>query len=208
VILVGQSGNLATVDPTSKALRVTLYDPQGREIVEKPATIRSYLAGFIIRHTGATTANTVLLGLVNTSTTDFMRIRCFRAIELFDGASPGAQGRRHFWTRTTGSISGSNTSITPTKKRTGDGASVADVQFNNTGIGGLAGVGDAVWIQSISIAATGNFEYFSWPQQSELRANGSPLELHKGEGLGLENGDAAVAGLGVAGYIEWDEGTL
>ena len=212
MIIIGESGNLATVGATSNALRTTLYDPQGREIVEVPSTtaFRSYIGGFNILHAGATATATIMVALANPSKTDYIRVRSFRSIIGFNGTAPGASTRSHAWTRAVGQPAGSNTVITPTKKRSGDIASVADMQTNNAGMGTTAPAtnGDNAWVQTVSVAVTSNLQFYSWPAQTELASNSSPVELRFNQALILVCKGTAIQGLGTSGYIEWDEGTL
>lgn len=194
----------ATVD-ASKALRHTPVDDQGRELVRPPADIASFLAGWSFAHSGVVAAPAQFLGIVNTSPTTIMRVRAIRVIVRFDGTAPGAQGRRYYWIRTIGQINAGGTTIAPTKKRTSSAASGAALSFNAAGITGPTGVGDPMWVMGLSIDTTGKFQPYEYQRHAGLRAQNANLELRYNEGLGLFNGDATIAGLGICGYVEWDE---
>lgn len=204
------SGSNATVDPTSKAIRTGLYDPFGREIVKKPSA-GSFITHILIRQSAATAAASNVWQMFNPATSGVIyRIRAMRVVMVFDGTAVAGNGRNYTFSKTRGVAPSSGTAVVPTKKRSGDSASTADVRFLDTGltVTGNTTNGDPVIRINTTISVTGIYQLFEYPRESSLRRLTSPLELRPGEGLGLYiTGNAAVVGQGMCGYVEWDETT-
>jgi hypothetical protein len=203
------AGTKLTIDGTSKAARTLLYDCAGRSVVLK-ATSGSFLTSILIRQSAASVANTLVWSLFNPDNSGVVaRIRAIRLMMLFDGTSPGAQGRNVLVYRTGGlSAPTAGTALTPTKKRTADAASVCDVRFLDTGLTtSLTKMGDPFGRFNLPMDTTGKFVLAEWPYETGLRRLTSPMELREMEGIGIYLGDTAVIGQGLCGYVEWDETT-
>jgi hypothetical protein len=198
-----------TVGATSKAANATLYDYNGREVVLTP-TVGSFVTQVLIRQTAATAATANQWQMFNSSTATLVRIRAIRLVFIFDGTSPGAQGRNYHIFRTSGVAPTAGTAILPTKKRTADAASVCDVRFLDTGltVTGNTRNGDEMFRMNLTLDATGRYQAFFFPREFPLRRLTSAIELRPGEGLGIFNTDATVIGQGICGYVEWDETAL
>lgn len=196
-----------TVDPTSNAARVTLYDAAGREVIKKPTT-NGFLAHILIRQSTGTTQPKLIWSLFNPTPGSIFRVRRIVYNFHFDGTAT-ASGANYNWFRTAFGAPTGGTTITPTQKKTGS-ASTADVRFLDTGLTQTvnASVGDAFIKLNWSENTTAQMYPFSWPLEYQMKRLNSAIELQFNEGIGLflvvNN---AIAGAGFSGFVEWDETT-
>ncbi len=211
-IIVGDDGtSKLTIDPTSKAARLELYDAAGNAIVPAP-TIRSYVANVLIRQSATTAANNAVWALFNPSLTTLVRIRAIGWAHIFDGTNAAA-GTTYAWNRIGGLTTPSGgTAIVPTKKRSGDAASACTVRFLDTGLTlgtTIRTPTDGFFRSNLSINQTNSrYEVYSVLERAAFRNNG-PIECGPREGIGLFLVTAAaVVGQGACGYVEWDEVTI
>lgn len=204
----GATTDLLTVDPTSKAARVTLYDSSGNELILLP-TEGSFLSNILLRQSATTAADSLVWSLFNTSSTVKMRIRSIRQIIMFDGTTAAATTRAYYWQRTGTAAPTGGSTITPTKKRSGSNASVADLRFVDTGLtrGSNASVGSPFIKLATPISVTGNAIPFLGQFHVMAERLISPIELGQNEGIGLFLNEQTTIGFGTAGVVEWDEST-
>ncbi len=210
VTIIGPSGNKLTVDP-SKAARVTRFDTDGNEL--QPSVLGSYLVNIFILLGGNVAADVLLWSLFNPSATVDIQVRAIRATCFFSGTAGGTSQRGFYANRSNIVAPTGGTVITPTKKRTGDATSVADLRFDNAALtvtGGNARFGIPLirWVQPISFTSPGEETHehdlrMYVPGQRQI----APLVLAYNEGLGIYLHSAAGAGVGLFGYVEWDEVT-
>jgi hypothetical protein len=198
-----------TIGATSKAADVTLYDPAGREIIKKPTT-GSYLAGILIRNSASNPGNNTLIwSLFNSSKTVVVEIRRILIDTIFDGTGSGAVAGLFYLARTNTAAPTGGTAVTPTKKRTGDPASVVDLRFLDTGLtkGSLVIAGDPFARTEITEQNTGGVVNWDLPKYRLMQRQSAPIELGYLDGIGLFVGAATniIAGLGLCGFVEWDE---
>lgn len=193
------------VDPTSLALRTTLYDRTGRAV---KFTRRGYLTNVLVRHTAADAAFALMWSLYNPDASVVITLRAIRVAMMFDGTSPGVQSRTaHVWRTSSTAAPTGGTAITPTKKRTSDAASIADVRFINAvglTLGALVRVGEPLMRLSVNENITGQIHMFEHVPLPLSR----PITLLKNQGVGIFVGDitaTTVTGTEYAGYVEWDE---
>jgi hypothetical protein len=204
----GATSDLWTVDPTSKAGRVTLYDSLGNELIKKPSA-GSYLANVLIRQSATTAANTMVWSLFNTSSTIFNRIRSVRLAVVFDQTATGATTKAYYLQRIATAVPSGGTAITPTTKRTGDASSIADVRFADTGYTttSMTTVASPFCKIAIPISATGTINVMALPFYIMGERLFSPIELGQNEGIGIFLNEQTAIGMGIAGQVEWDEST-
>lgn len=208
----GATSDLLTIDPTSKAARATLYDSSGNELVVKP-TEGSFVAQVLLRQSAATAANSLVWSLFNTNATKKLRVRSIRLMILFDGTAAAATTRAYYLQRTKTAAPTGGTAIVPSKKRTADAASIADVRFVDTGltVGSLVTEGtqntDAFMKIAMPISATGGVQQFPLPLHLMAERLIAPIELGQNEGIGVYLNENTTVGLGLAGAFEWDETT-
>jgi hypothetical protein len=204
----GAGADEATVDATSKALRTTLYDSSGNELIKKP-TAGSYLANVLIRQSTTTSADAIVWSLFNADASKKCRIRSIRLQVVFDGTTASTTTRAYYLQRTATAAPSSGTTITPSLKRTGDAASVADVRFVDTGltVGSMTKVYSPFCKIALPISATGLVQYFPIPLYVMAERLISPIELLQNEGIGIFLNENTTAGFGICGTVEWDEST-
>lgn len=210
-VLDGAGGSgVLTVGPTSKAAWVTLYDANGREVVRKP-TLGSFIANILIRQSAATVTGNIVWSLFNSDPSTLVRIRNINFWHIFDGAAT-ATGTTYAWYKTNVVAPTGGSTITPTKKRSGDSASVCDVRFLDTGLtqGNLVKNGDPFFRTNVSVnGATGVYERYTMRKAAGFRRTGGHIEIGPTEGIAMALfATGATIGQGACGFVEWDEVSL
>lgn len=203
IIQSGATADQWTIDPTSKAGRVTLYDSLGNEIA-KPAT-GSYVADINVRQTAASAIGTTIWTMRNTGALTAL-IRQISLIMAFDGTAAAATTLRYDIARFSGATPTGGTAVTPVKKRNSYGASsVTDLRFLDTGLT-TTGITFESAFHTIALpvsVTSGNAQLhlpFTLPGERY-----SPFELATGEGLAIRLNVAAVIGLSLTGSVHWDD---
>jgi hypothetical protein len=204
----GATSDLAIVDPTSKALRSTLYDSLGNELIKKPSA-GSFLANVLIRQTTTTSADAIVWSLFNADATKKCRIRSIRLQVVFDGTLAATTTRAYYLQRTATAAPSAGTTITASQKRSGDAASVTDIRFLDTGltVGSMTKVYSPFCKIALPISVTGLVQYFPIPLYVMAERLISPIELLQNEGIGIFLNENTTAGFGICGAVEWDEST-
>lgn len=221
----GASADLLTIDPTSKAGRVTLYDSSGREIYK--ASTGAYILGFQTRHTTAAAAGVTVLN-VKGPPTKKARIERIAGIIGFDGTALAASGTlRYGLYRGSGApvttAGGSRVAPDPAegkKRSTYPSWSLAEFAYDLNGTG-LTTTGITYETQPLHIitvpvvstqvaaATTSNATGCYVPFDLNLDRHGGldeAIELAANEHLALRLVTvAAIIGLSIAGSIEWSE---
>lgn len=225
LIQSGDSADLLTIDPTSKAARATLYDATGREIF--PAATGAYSLGFQVRHTTAAAANTTVLNIKGPPTKK-AAIQRIHGIIGFDGTALAASGTlRYGIYRGSGApvttAGGSRVAPNPDegkKRSTYSPWSLAEFAYDLNGTG-LTTTGITYETQPLHIitipvvstqvaaAATSNsqgcYQAFdiNWDRHGGMD---EAVELAANEHLAIRLVTvAAIIGLSIAGSIEFDE---
>lgn len=204
----GATTDLWTVDPTSKAGRITLYDSSGNELIKKPSA-GSYVANILIRQSATTAANTMVWSIFNTSSTIFNRIRALRLLMMFDQTATAATTKAYYLQRIATAVPSGGTAITPTKKRSGDTGAVADIRFADTGYTttSMTTVASPFCKIAVPISVTAVIAPMPMPLHVMGERLFSPIELGQNEGIGIFLNETAAIGQGIAGYVEFDETT-
>lgn len=201
----GVDASLATVDPTSKALRVTLYDTLGVEVNKAP--IGSYLLPINMgRLTAAIAANSLIWSVRNAvGSGKTVKIRRILSNVAFDGTA-AATTALYDWVRFSAATPTGGTAMTVIKKRNSAPASaVTDARFNAAAALGVAGV-----VFETSFFSIGNQRQVAAGKTADLRFEVSGqdydnFELAPGEGMGIRLNQVAVIGDSISGGVTWDE---
>lgn len=199
----GASSDLLTIDPVSKAARVTLYDPAGNEIFQRPPT-GAYVLPINIRQTAATAANSVVWAMRLVSSPRRVYIRQIILTVAFDGTAAAstsryALGRFSVATPTGGAV------IPVIKKRSNYSASdVTDARFLDTGLT-ITGVtfDTPGFIAGCPRGLTGGSSEFVFG--TDDGTSFSSFELASGEGFWIGLTATAVIGDSLLGWVAWDE---
>jgi len=202
-IVSGASTDQWTVDPTSKAGRVTLYDTAGNPIIAN--YLGRYMHPIVFRATGTPVANVILHKIQNSNGTRTVVINRINLSLFFDGVATDSLMTIEIG-KVTGMtlITGDTTAII---KRTSQGAPVSGL-INSTGLG----------------TGTGTFTKFAQFSASRITPGvGQPLtivnydiydqgtlsteiELANLEGVVIRYGsNGGITGDNAQGFIEWEE---
>src|SRR5262245_37109795 len=133
IIRSGATTDTLTIDPNSKAARVTAYQSNGVERDALP--LGSYMLPINVRHTGAAAPPVVVWFMRNTGSA-VAYIRHLRLVMGFDGG-PVGQTPRYELVRFSGATGTSGgAALTPAKKRTAyPGSTIGDARFDINGAG-------------------------------------------------------------------------
>lgn len=203
VIQSGASSDLWTIDGTSKAGRVTLYDPAGNEIFQRPPT-GAYVLPINIRQTAATAANQLVWAMRLVTSSRRVYIRQIVLACAFDGTAAASTSRYGISRCATATATG-GTAIPVIKKRSNYSTSdVTDARFLDTGLT-IAGMTfeTAAFIVGCPRGASGASVPFVFGTDDGTAF--SSFELASGEGLGIGLSSAAVVGDSLVGWVAWDE---
>jgi hypothetical protein len=221
VIKSGVDATLLTVDPTSKAARVTQYDSTARELYPKPTG--SYITKIETRCTGAPAAGQTIWNMRGPPTLKAY-IRNIRGTICFDGTALAASGtlRLGLYRGTSAAVSPTGgTANTISKKDSTMGAStVADCRFDLTGAGltttGITYEADAFHVISLPVislqvaapatsASAGAVAVFDL----DFHTSGEPssdVVIAASEHLAIRiQTVAGIIGFGIGGSVSWDE---
>lgn len=203
-----QSGSGADLlDVTAaKSAKATLYDAgaSGAEILPLPT--RAFLLPILVRQTGATAAASTVWAARNVAGPQTVYIRRIRGAVTFDGTAAAATTIGYDFMRFSVATPTGGTALTPIKKRSAYAASnVSDARFLDTGLT-VAGVTFETPFARVQapISVTSMIRPFEI-DFSYLGDRGAPFELASGEGLAIQLTATAVIGLGISGWVEYDE---
>ena len=220
----GATADLLTVDPTSKAARVTLYDSTGRELF--PVVTGSYVTKLECRCTGAPAAGVTIFNFRGPPTLKAY-IRNIRGRICFDGTALAASGTLRLGLyRGTGAASATGgTALTLgagiIKKNSSMGTpTVTDVRFDLTGAGltttsitydtdSFNVIGLPVVSVQVAAPATSASQGPVSTFDIDFHVGGEPdsdIVIAANEHLALRiQTVAGIIGFGINGSIEWDE---
>lgn len=203
-IVSGASADKWTIDPVSKAGRVTLYDSTGNKLLlETP--VGSYILPINVRQT-ATTASPATVWAMRNGATKTISIRRLRLSVLFDGTAAAATTVKYTILRFSTATPSAGTALTVIKKRSSYASStLTDARFLDTGLTVTSVVFETdMHIIGLPISVTGGVS----PQDLLFSRANEPygdFELAANEGLAIQLKSQAAIGLGIVGSVEWDE---
>jgi hypothetical protein len=206
IIQSGASADLWTIDPTSKAGRVSLYDVGGNALA--PAELARAEANILVRQTATTAAGACVWGLRNNNSTRTIQVLRIKYSMSFDGTG-AASLMRYEWVKATAvTVFSGGVAVTPALLKTSLGAPtqaevrVLDTGLTTTGITGAAALYGSNWPRlTFSATQAGGISGQHLMDFAELGAG--PLELAQNEILCLRNGptNASVVGDTVLGGV-------
>jgi hypothetical protein len=206
IIQSGASADLWTIDPTSKAGRVSLYDTGG--VALNPAELARGEANILVRQTATTAAGACVWGMRNNNSTRTIQVLRIKYQLSFDGTG-AASLMRYEWIKATAvTVFSGGVAVTPVNMKTSLGAPtqtevrVLDTGLTTTGITGATALHTSNWAR-LTFSATqagglsGQF-ILDFAEQGM-----GPLELAQNEILCLRNGptNASVVGDTVLGGV-------
>lgn len=204
VIKSGASTDQLTVDPTSKAARVTLYDFAGNAIL--PTELARCTSNILVRQTATTAAGAAVWAIRNSSAARTVVILGVSFHCAFDGTGAATLMRYEFLKATTVTAFSGGTQVTSALHKTSLSAPLAETRVLDTGLT-LTG---AAFGGPIYTATHGRIT----PSATALAAGPQhvlpfsvmgmgPLELAQNECLVLRNGptNASVVGDSVFGTV-------
>jgi len=198
----GATIDTLTVDPTSKAARVTQYKSDGAELFKTP-TGSYFLPIPNQRLTAAIAVNSAIYAFRN-GASKVIKIKRIYLICGFDGTAAATTSCYQLQRFSAATPSG-GTALTAIKKKTTLGAStIVDARYNYAAALTVTGItfetsfvetGCARQVNAVQI-----LQMCAGPETQE-----SIIELQPNEGLAIRLGVAAVIGDNIGGYIEWEE---
>ena len=183
---------------------VLLYDLNNRPLL--PVVAGSYAAPIEQRHTAADAAGSTVWDLRGPTSLKAY-IRAIHGIIVFDGTATAATTMRFGFYRGAGAASPTGgTSLTPEKKTsTMPASTVAALQGNGIlTTTGIAYDANAFAVVGLAASPTGGSVRFNmrFEQAQELD---SAFSFAANEHFAIRLNTAAIIGLGLYGYCEWDE---
>ncbi len=205
-IISGAGTDVLTVDPTSKAGRVTPYDSLGAEINAAP--IGCYCLPIRIVQSAASVAGVTVwaMRLVNTSTKK-VKIKKIHLAIGFAGGTATVTVSEYDLVRFSAATPTLGTAITVVKKKSSYGASdVTDARFLDTGLTTTGITFETAFAMvgcGRNLGAVQNFgvDFSSGGGNRDFEA----FELRAGEGFAIRLGIVAVIGDYIEGFVTWDE---
>lgn len=220
VIESGATSDILTIDPTSKAARVTLYDSLGRELI--PVPTGEYMSYIETRHTGAAAAGSTIWNFRGPPTSKAY-IRKISGAIGFDGTALTTSGtlRYGFYLGTGAASPTGGTARTAIKKSSTFGAATAvDIRNDLTGAGlttaGITYATDPFRVIGLPVfsiltatvatnSSSGTYIPFEM-NFSNAGERDSRLIIASAEHVAIRvQTVAAIIGLTCMGWIEWAE---
>lgn len=200
IIQSGAGTDTLTIDPTSKAARVTLYNSLGEEVGE-PALGR-YIAPINIVQTAATASGSCVWAIRNAATTTKVELTKIRGSLSFAGTAAAGTTIGYSVARFSGATPTGGVVITLIKKlSTNPNSIVADARVLNTGLT-VTGITfeDPFAVAMVAASVTGTDRFINF----EMNEN-EEFILGSGEGLAIRLAANAIIGLSFTGWAEWHE---
>lgn len=195
----GASADLATVNPTAKAVRVIVYDGSGAEAdLEYSESMHSLPVN--IRQTAASVADVTVWTFRNNGATAIEVAQIFLTAR-FDGTATAASTPRYKLCRFTSATPTGGTAVVAIKHDTAKAtpALTYDARFLDTGLTTTSVVfGTEFMVLGVPASATGGAE------SSILDLTSHPFILAPGDGLAIRVDTAMVIGTGLSGMIHID----
>lgn len=200
----GASTDLLTVDPLSKAARVTLYDVGGNPISRNSSFNGAAVVN--VRQTATTAAAAVVWGLYNSSSTVTFWISRINLQCFFDGTAAATLMKYELIKATSVTVFSAGTAVTPVKKITSQTAlasvRVLDTGLTTTGIANVQVLGNLV-MGRVTQTTT---NYQQAPLLLDWTAiNSGPISLVQNEILAIRQTVTSVIGDNCVGTVEWIE---
>jgi len=206
----GASTDQLTIDPTSKAARVTLYDAQGNLMAPRSDNDRGIL-NVLVRQSAATGAGAAVWALRNATAGKVLYITRIWWMLAFDGTA-AATFMRYEWIKGTGCTAMTGgVAVTPLLKRTSVtnpdvDARVLDTGLTQTGITQGAAFFTCTFPRWLPAAALSTSDAGPVSPFFEMVfPDSAPIELAQNEVLSLRNGptNASVVGDTVLGGVDF-----
>lgn len=199
----GVTADLLTIDPTSKAARVTPYDSSANEY--SPFPTGAYALPVNIRQTAATVANSTVWTMRNGASKKMFLRRILLQI-LFDGTAAAATTLKYMLARFSAATPTGGTALTAVKMQsTFPATTLADARFLDTGLTTTGITFETEWATlAIPASVTNGVVHVPIPFIGSNEAK-EPFVLAPNEGLAIRLQNAAVIGQGISGSIHWDE---
>jgi hypothetical protein len=199
-IISGASSDLWTIDPSSKAGRVTLYDGNGLPISGMGKDTARGAINVLVRQTAATGAGATVWAVRNTHATKRLYITRIVLQMSFDGTGAATLMRYELLKGINNTALTGGAAVTPSIDETDLTQSVCGLTVTGVTYGGVVWGGThARMTPSATVNATGSMiEVLEWPKIIELKQN---------EVLGIRNGptNASVIGDSVFGSMRFVE---
>lgn len=194
-IVSGASSDLWTIDPTSKAGRVSLYGPDGQALVYNSGSDRG-IANILVRQTATTGAGASGWAIRSATSGKVLYITKIWLQLAFDGTGAASLMRCELIKGTGCTAMSGGNAVTPLLKRTSITNADVDCRVLDTGLTQTnITQGAAFWTASaprVTFSATQSAPFPSFV----LDFGDKPLELAQNEVLSLRNGptNASVVG--------------
>lgn len=204
VVKSGASSDQWTIDPTSKAGRVTLYDFAGNSL--QPTELARSTSNILVRQTAATAAGVTVWALRNSSAVRTIVILGIAFQLSFDGTG-AATLMRYEWLKATGvSAFSGGAGVTSAIHKTSLSAPLGETRVLDTGLTTTgAAFGGAIYTTTHGRLTPSATAMADGPQHLlDFTSLGmGPLELAQNEILALRNGptNASVVGDSVFGTV-------
>lgn len=202
----GASTDLQTIDPVSKAGRVTLYNQAG-EPLSRNITFEGS-AEIEVRQSAATGAPVVVWALHNPDPTKIIFVQSIQVRCFFDGTAAATLMKYEIIKATGVTVFSGGVLVTPLKKKTSQTplgvVRLLDTGLTTTGIANVQVLGNLV--QGRVTQTTTNFsssqELFDfWALQK------GAIQLAQNEILGIRQTVTSVVGDNIIGTVDWNEAT-
>lgn len=203
LIRSGATSDELTVDPTSKAARVTLYDSTGTKLFHEGAD--RYILR-IPRMTGGTpAAGSTILAFRNLGAKK-VRIRKIGICSSFAGTAAATTQSYQLARFATATPTG-GTALTVVKKRSSAAATtVTDARFGGATQTALTVTGVVFETPFAHVLCPRQNGYAMWADFDFINKE-EAFEIDVNEGFAIQIELVAVAGDSISGFIEWDEFT-
>lgn len=203
-VISGASSDLLTVDPTSKAARVTLYDVAGNPLSRNKSF--SGAAEIEVRQSATTGAGAVVWGIHNPNASVKVYIKRIQLRAFFDGTAAATLMQYEIIKATSVTAFSGGVAITPVTKFTGQSAiaivRLLDTGLTTTGIAAVQILGNIVMGRVTMTTTNMQSAQETW----DFNALEIPeIRLDQNEIVGIRQVVTSVIGDRVLGTLDWVE---
>ena len=205
VIQSGAGTDQLTVDPTSKAGRMTPYDGAGNSLL--PSELARGLASIVVRQSAATAAGATVWAIHNPSSTRTVTVKACQLQLFFDGTAAATLAKYELVKATGVTTFSGGVVVTPVIKKTSLGSPSAVVRVLDTGLtttgATFGGLGHIIAQGRVTQTTT---IFSSTLTTIDFRAlQSGEIELAQNELLAIRNNATSVVGDNIIGYCEFSE---